>query len=204
MLSLNIKFNEKGLDKIKDFKNVLLIRPIKEGSNMWMRAIVKTGEGEYEAVDVTYPQWFMEFPFEPILSLQFYFGKYYFDNFIIDDNMRALNKEHFVGFYSADNINDPKRIVICAEFKDGSSAVYQSQKKKTFEKKGIYAFRKFLKNNGLEPRYGENSTPMYDMLIDKFLNNEGKATIPSLKANNEPRPVKEIKSQTNEKQPSVM
>lgn len=180
MLSLNIKFNEDGLNKIRDHKNVLLIRPVKEGSNMWMRATVKTGNGEYEMIDVTEPQWAMNFPFEPILSLQFYLGKYYFDNFIIDDNMRALNRKEFIGFYSANYVGDPKKIAICAEFKDGASVVYQNQKKKDFEKKGMYSLRKFLKNNGIEPRYGEK-TSAYDMLIDRFLNNEGKAVIPVLK-----------------------
>lgn len=202
MLSLNIKFNEEGLNKIKDHKNVLLIRPIKEGSNIWMRAYIKTGKGEYEAVDVTKPQWCMEFPFEPILSLQFYLGKYYFDNFIIDDNMRALNKKEFVGFCSANCMGDPKKVAICAEFKDGSSVVYQNQKKKYFEKKGIYQLRKFLKNNGLEPKYGKISS---SMLIDRFLNDEGKAVIPELKEDKSSSgESKEINPQIHKNSPSMM
>jgi len=180
MLSLNIKFYDDALNKIKNPKNVLLIRPVAERSKMWLRAIVKNGEGEYESVELSKPQWKMDFPFEPMLSLQFYLGKYYFDNFIIDDNFRALNKEQFVGFCSINYIGNPKLVAICAEFKDGSASVYQNQKKKYFNKKGIYQLRKFLKSNGIEPRYGEEAK-VYDTLIDRFLDGDGKAVIPTLK-----------------------
>lgn len=178
-LSLNISFKENGMNKIKDPRNVLLIKPVGEGSKMWLRAIVKIGEGEYEAVDITKPQSVLSFPFEPMLSLQYYLGKYYLDNFIIDDNMHALNREYFTGFYSAGYDNDPKRVAICAKFKDGSSSIYCRQKKKYFDKKGIYKLRKFLKDNGLEPGYGSPTSS--DNLIERFLDDKGVAVIPSLR-----------------------
>ena len=91
---------DENVNRIRDPKNVLCIKPVKEGSKNLMVAYIKTGEGEYEVIPLCKPKHWTTMPIEPIFQMYNYFGKFYFDNFIIIENLYAINKEELTGFYT--------------------------------------------------------------------------------------------------------
>ena len=108
---------EENLEKIKNPNDVDIIKRSWPESDKGYSIYARINNGE--AVQLTKPMGRMTFPFEPIYWLaREVFGKFYFKNFAILDNLIAINKNHLTKLGYVDT--NEKRVEIYVYFDDGN------------------------------------------------------------------------------------
>lgn len=127
---------EENLEKIKNPNDVDIIKRSwpegDKGYSLYARI------NNDELVQLTKPMGRMTFPFEPIYWLaREVFGKFYFNDFAILDNVIAINKNHLVKLgYVDENLiqHKNKRVGLYAYFDDGNIISFAHPTSKYFFK----------------------------------------------------------------------
>ena len=143
-------FIDKNFEKIKDSSKVLCVRPYKKEGMMALFAVISLGRKRYELVQLTEAQLFNTFPSEPLLHFYNEGGMSNLQNFVNLDNYFAFNKEHFVGFGYSEYVDDQRKCILYAKFKDGSATYMSSHRMHRFIRKDIVKLRKFMMENDID------------------------------------------------------
>lgn len=171
------EYIDENLIKIKDTSKVLCYRPYKMNGKVALYAIITKEIGEYEFIPLSKPKMSINFPIQPIYHFYNECGRSVLKNFVCLNNYYAFNKEYFTGLGYSELFYNTQKYALYAKFKDGSATYLANYKKDSFMKKGIVKLRKFLNENGIEPKY--DSISKTAPFIEDYLNDKV-SIIPSL------------------------